>query len=1025
MKTTCLVILILLIQSFQTYGASSSNTMMRASSNVTCFQRERQSLLVFRQGLTDKSNRLSTWTGVECCEWEGVGCDKKNGHIVKIDLRSPLSFLDDYTINTSNWLEGKVSSSLLNLKHLSYLDLSMNNFLGQTIPEFIGSFKYLEYLNLSYSGFSGVVPPHLGNLSMLQYLDLNYLDRYDMVSSSYDVSLMVKDDMWWVSLLLSLKHLDFSGVTIGNHIDWFHPVNMLPSLLTLNLASCNINIPSKRFSNFTSLKSLDLYGNNISSTIPLWLSNLTTLVHVNLRKNNFHGRIPDSIGTISSLSSIDLSSNQLSGRIPPSLGGLSSLRALYLDNNRLNESIPKSIGLLTKLQELYLDNNHLSGNTPTSLGELSYLQYLYLSRNQLSGSIPESIGLLTMLQELYLDNNQLSGNVPTSIGQLSNLQYLYFDCNKLSGNIPKNIGLLTKLQVLDLSYNQLSGSIPESIGLLTRLRELYLCENQLSGNNPTSIGQLSNLEYLYLDSNQLSGIISENHFTKLNKLTILWLCYNSLTLNVSPHWISPFQLIDFNASSCNIGPQFPNWLQTSTNLQGLDLSNSGIKDSIPEWFENISSHIRVLDLSDNQIGGNLPKLINQHSWKSMDSGLLYLNLRKNYFTGSVPTHLCELLNTQLLDLSDNNFSGVLPNCLGNLIQLRVMDLTNNTITGIVPTSLGSLSHLKSLHLHNNKFGGDLPATLQNLTNLVTFDLGNNLLTGIIPSWIGKKLSKLKILNLQSNNFMGRIPPELCQNNYLQHLNLADNSITGMIPRCFYNLTGMIWTNVNFEYNGTGYEENIEVYIKGLQLKYTKTVKFLISLDLSSNQIFGKIPGVLMNLVALKNLNLSRNLLSGHIPSTIGNLKQIESLDLSANKLSGRIPPSLASLNFLSCLNVSFNNLSGPIPTGNQLQTLGDPLTIYEGNTDLCGPSLSRSCKETNLPYVHARKDEGGDALQGCSWFYFGMVPGFVVGFVGLIGSLYFIRTWRVTYFKIIENFYAFQKISMIVTLARLRWKIFR
>nr|XP_043618421.1 receptor-like protein EIX1 [Erigeron canadensis] len=510
-----------------------------ASLNVTCNQRERQSLLVFRQGLTDKSNRLSTWIGVECCEWQGVGCDMRNGNVVKLDLRSPLSFNDDDTLNTSNWLRSMVSPSLLNLKHLSYLDLSMNNFSGQNIPEFFGSFKYLEYLNLSNSGFSGVVPPHLGNLSRLQYLDLNLVDRYNMFSLPYDVPLMVKDDLRWVSLLSSLKHLDLSGITIGNHIDWFNPINMLPSLFTLNLARCDINIPSIKFINFTSLNSLDLYGNNITSMIPVWLSNLTGLMHLTLKENNFHGRIPVSIGTLSSLSSIDLSLNHLSGPIPPSLGGLSSLRELYLEENQLSGSIPESIGQLTRLQ------------------------VLWLTGNQLNESIPESIGLLTRLERLSLADNQLSGSIPESIG------------------------LLTRLQVLGLSFNQLSGSIP------------------------TSLGQLSTLRNLILRGNQLSGVVSEIYFTKLNNLNGLSLSDNPFTLNVSPHWIPPFQLKYFSASSCNIGPQFPSLIQTSTHLEWLILSNSSIRDSIPEWFENISSHLQILDLSHNQIGGKLPRIRNR------------------------------------------------------------------------------------------------------------------------------------------------------------------------------------------------------------------------------------------------------------------------------------------------------------------------------------------------------------------------------------------------------------------------------
>ncbi|KAJ0716462.1 putative histone deacetylase [Helianthus annuus] len=146
METSFLVIFTFLF--LQRFG-TSRNTMISTSSNVTCIERERQSLLVFKQSLTDRFNLLSTWTGVECCEWQGVGCDSRNGHVVK-HLRASTSLKTD-----ANLLQGELSPSLQNLKHLRYLDC-MNGFSGN-IPEFLGSFERLEYLNLSRSGLGGVV----------------------------------------------------------------------------------------------------------------------------------------------------------------------------------------------------------------------------------------------------------------------------------------------------------------------------------------------------------------------------------------------------------------------------------------------------------------------------------------------------------------------------------------------------------------------------------------------------------------------------------------------------------------------------------------------------------------------------------------------------------------------------------------------------------------------------------------------------------------------------------------------------
>ncbi|KAJ0795619.1 putative leucine-rich repeat domain superfamily [Helianthus annuus] len=207
-----------------------------------------------------------------------------------------------------------------------------------------------------------------------------------------------------------------------------------------------------------------------------------------------------------------------------------------------------------------------------------------------------------------------------------------------------------------------------------------------------------------------------------------------------------------------------------------------------------------------------------------------------------------------------------------------------------------------------------------------------------------------------------------------------------------------------------YEENILASVKGQELMYTKlAIEFLTSLDLSSNNIVGEIPDTLTNLVELKNLNLSGNLLKGQIPKTIGDLKQLESLDLSSNKLFGQIPQSLTSLNFLSYLNLSFNCLSGRIPFGKQLQTL-DELPIYEGNDGLRGLPVSTRCN--------------GDDSEGV-WFYASMGPGFVVGFIGLLGSLHFIRSWRLAYFETLENVYGWLRLFVELNLNRLRRKVFK
>ncbi|ESQ46297.1 hypothetical protein EUTSA_v10000632mg [Eutrema salsugineum] len=90
-------------------------------------------------------------------------------------------------------------------------------------------------------------------------------------------------------------------------------------------------------------------------------------------------------------------------------------------------------------------------------------------------------------------------------------------------------------------------------------------------------------------------------------------------------------------------------------------------------------------------------------------------------------------------------------------------------------------------------------------------------------------------------------------------------------------------------------------------------RFLTTLDLSYNDLYGQIPSSIGNLPQLTSLDLSNNLLSGQIPSLIGNLLHLTSLNLSYNQFLGQIPSSIGNLSHLTSLHLSDNQL-GQIPS---------------------------------------------------------------------------------------------------------------
>jgi hypothetical protein len=105
-------------------------------------------------------------------------------------------------------------------------------------------------LNLSYAGFDGLIPPHLGNLSHLQYLDL----------SSDDLNV---ENLQWVSGLVSLKHLTIKGVDLSliEGTNLVSALNKLPFLMELHASFCQLfgHISSPASLNFTSLYVTEIF----------------------------------------------------------------------------------------------------------------------------------------------------------------------------------------------------------------------------------------------------------------------------------------------------------------------------------------------------------------------------------------------------------------------------------------------------------------------------------------------------------------------------------------------------------------------------------------------------------------------------------------------------------------------------------------------------------------------------------------------------------------------------------------------
>ncbi|KAJ9146156.1 hypothetical protein P3X46_028460 [Hevea brasiliensis] len=823
---------------------------------IGCIERERQALLRIKGDLIDDGGVLSSWgTGEDkrdCCKWERISCSHKTGHVTELDL----NFND--IIDTP--LRGKISHSLLELRHLAYLDLSYNDFGGTHFPLNNSSLTKLRYLSLSTANLA-LNFSSLGNFSGLQFLDLSY-NNFHYVRNTE-----------WLFGLSSLSFLDLSGNLLNRPNDWLQIVNKLPNLESLILSSCFsedwIALTLSPINSSSSLATLDLsYNDLVIPSIQTWLSNISQ-----------------------NIIELDLSSNTLPG---------SNDLALF--------------GNMISLQWLSLDNITLVGGIPKSFGNMSQLRGLYLMRNNLKMQLPDLIQNLSgcaekSLEALNLHGNEITGTLP-DLTRFSSLALLNLGTNSLNGTIDKSIGRLTKLRILDLSGNSLYGVISEDHFLnLSNLKGLSLAENSFIWNVSLHWVPPFHLYKIHLRSCKMGPhfpkwLQSQKNYTELD-------ISNAGISDSIPKWFWNLSFDSFylNISQNNLSGMVPDFRFRFSYFPVIDMSSNHLYGPLPVPLFSSKEISLAKFLEPNSISSN---------GDAISQPLIYLDLSNNLFSGVLPNRLTHLQDLIFLNLANNHLSGKIPASIGLLSKLETLNLGNNAFLGEIPLSLKNCTRLRFLDLSGNKLSGNIPTWIgESLSSLQFLSLQSNQFHGNIPLQLCQ-LTNVQILDLSANNINGAIPH--CLKNLramyegISTATMGDHYVLSQPGLMMYPLDSYIDTALIL-WKGKKYtlDKNLGMFriidisrnkIEGEIPREMSSLSKLNQLNLSYNKLSGAIPEEIGCLKQLESLDLSQNQLTGRLPPSMADLKFLSTLNLSYNNLSGRIPLSTQLQSFKAS---SFSN----------------------------------------------------------------------------------------------------------------------
>ncbi|KAG6491360.1 receptor-like protein EIX2 [Zingiber officinale] len=645
-------------------------------------------------------------------------------HLSSCSLSSiPTSFsiVNFTSLTTLNLLDNSFNSTLPNwlwkLNSLTYLDLGASMFHGP-LPYALGNLTSLNVLRLGQNNLEGNIPGSIRNLCRLTCLDLsqnnftgNITDPLPHCIWNDIKELSLGDNKFYGNLSNWLKHMtSLTFLDLGkNQLDGPIPTGLgkLSELTYLDLSYNSFAgvITEVHFHNLTKLSLLILSLNPLTVLLnQSWIPPFQLQI-IGFRDCRLGPRFPPWLRWQTHIMTLDLSNTSIADRVPDWFWNITSSRLSVLDmsNNQLSGVLPSNMEFMAQLSVFELSSNQLEGSIPSLPNSLTTLD---VSKNSFSGPLPSNF-MTPNLYALLISQNQINGSIPPSVCQLQSLSLLDMSNNYLTGELPNCWMEYSQLSLIDLSDNNLSGEIPGSVANLSRLVSLNLDNNSFGGELPSSMQQCTRLTFLDLGQNKFSGIIPTWIGESLLNLVVLQLRSNMFFSDIPP------QLA---------------WLH---GLQVLDLAGNNLSGSIPQSFGNFSA----------MASRSPTKLPNFQYWTFGLYGDYYYNERLHVMMKGQDEEYTKILSfLKIIDLSDNYLTGQIPQEIGQLVALKNLNLSRNLLSGKIPEMVSRIPELESLDLSFNELSGSIPRGISTVTFLSHLNLSYNNLSGRIP--LGNQLQTL-------------------------------------------------------------------------------------------------------------------------------------------------------------------------------------------------------------------------------------------------------------------------------------------